>query len=92
MINQQDAEVIATEILRRPPADASRPWQLREFDQGWLIQEAPPPGEARRGGSRRVIERATGQVVRFPSSVPPGRITEEYSEVRDYGRVEPTER
>jgi hypothetical protein len=88
MITQEDAEGIATGILGRPAADADRPWSIREFDHGWLIREEPPAGEAVRGGARRVIERETGRVLLFPSSVPPVRILNEYAAIQDRGLVE----
>jgi hypothetical protein len=85
MITRQDAEGIAERILGRPATDDARPWELREFDHGWLIQEALPAGIRSRGAAHRVIERETGHVVQFPSSVPPVRIVEEYPAVRDRG-------
>jgi hypothetical protein len=88
MIDQQGAERIAGEVLGRPPTDAHRPWSLREFDSGWLIHEEIPHREDFRGAAVRVIERATGRVMRFPSSVPPGRIMKSYETVRARGRVE----
>jgi hypothetical protein len=85
MITKRDAEAIATGLLGRPPADADRPWGLEEFSDGWLIREEPPPGELYVGAASVVIERDTGGVRRFPSSVPPGRITADYPAVRARG-------
>jgi hypothetical protein len=42
----------------------------------------------RRPAAAVLIHRAAARVVRFPSSVPPGRILSEYAQVVDRGRVE----
>lgn len=89
MVTEQQAVTIATDVLGRSPDDADAPWELVAFDDGWLIKErAKPDSEPRRGAASRVIERETGQVVRFPSSVPPGRIVSEYPKVQARGRAE----
>ena len=85
MIEQSDAERIARELLGRPPSDPNEPWELVDFPAGWMIRESFPEGF--RGGAIRVIERSTGHVVRFPSSVPPPRrIIENYEAVVGRGR------
>jgi hypothetical protein len=88
MITQQQAESIAQGLLGRQAADADQPWGLLDFDHGWLIREEPPAGEELIGEAHRVIERETGRVVLFPSSVPPGRIMNDYSAIQDRGLVE----
>lgn len=85
MINRNTAESIAADLVGRPQNSTDQPWHLEEFSQGWLVRQQPPPGELLVGGANLVIERDTGQTRRFPSSVPPERITEEYPEVRDRG-------
>jgi hypothetical protein len=87
MITQAEAENIAATALGRPADDSGRPWHLQEFDQGWLIREESAAAGSFRGGGRRVIERETGSVLFFPSSVPPGRILREYANVRQWGVV-----
>jgi hypothetical protein len=88
VITREQAERIAAEILGTASDATDREWELVEFDSGWLIKEQVPGDEARRGGAARVVERASGRVVRFPSSVPPGRILSEYDSVADRGRIE----
>lgn len=90
MITRKEAEDIAIALLGRQPDDEQRPWELREFDQGWLIFEPPPPGEHWRGGAGRVIERESGQLVRFPSSISQTRIMAEYPRIRDRGHPAPS--
>lgn len=85
MISEKDAERIAIGILGRQPDDEIRPWGLREFEHGWLIVNLKPPAEPMRGGSTRAIERGTGQLISFPSSVSQQQILEEYPEVRRWG-------
>lgn len=85
MITRNDAEVIASSLLGRAPDDDQHPWQLREFADGWLIVEPPPPGENVRGGASRVIEREAGRLIRFPSSISRRHIVEDYPRVRDRG-------
>jgi hypothetical protein len=88
MITQQQAEGIAQDILRRSATDADQPWSLQSFDQGWLVREEPPAGEEIVGEGHYVIERDTGRVLLFASSVPPGRILTEYAAIQDLGLVE----
>lgn len=89
MVTEEQAVDIARRLLGRPPDDASGPWHLNEFDGGWLVSEQLASRQDQyRGAATRVVERDTGRVVRFPSSVPPGRILEDYSRVEHRGRVE----
>jgi hypothetical protein len=85
MITQQQAESIAAKVMSRV---RDRSWELVEFDAGWLIRDSALSDPNLVGVAVRVIERESGRVVRFPSSVPPGRILEEYAEVVGRGRVE----
>jgi hypothetical protein len=80
LITREQAEAIAAVLCGAPAEDAERGWELKEFDAGWLISEHA--GAGRRGGATRVIERDTGQVMRFPSGIPPTLILEEYAQVR----------
>jgi hypothetical protein len=84
MITQEQAEQIAGRITGRQ--DGS--WELVEFDAGWLIREHAAADPSLRGAAARVIERDSGRIVRFPSSVPPRRILTEYAQVVDRGWVE----
>lgn len=90
MITRQDAERIATDFLGNEATDARAPWDLVEFDQGWLIDRESLPGEPTRGGPSWVIERADGRLIVFSSGTPPERILHEYEDVRDDGSVEET--
>lgn len=88
MITVSDAESIGTALLGRSPSDGERPWTLVEFGDGWLIRESSVHGTDMRGGAARVIERGSGQVVRFPSGVPSRRILHDYKNVRTRGKIE----
>jgi hypothetical protein len=83
VITQDQAAAIAFHICGVPPTDPKRGWDLTEFDAGWLITERANP--ARRDGAARVIERESGRVVTFPSTVPPSRITADYQQVLPEG-------
>jgi len=83
-IDHNAAELIATALLGRTPKDAERPWQLVAFPRGWLIAE--DSADDARGAATHIIE-TTGKVVRFPSSVPPGRIMESYPALVSRGRM-----
>jgi hypothetical protein len=85
MITAEQAERIAGQVTGGQQ-DAG--WELEEFDAGWLIRENSADGEPRRGAAVRVIERESGRVMRFPSSVPPRRILTEYAQVVERGQAE----
>jgi hypothetical protein len=85
MITQEQAQGIATQIMSQMQ---DRSWELVEFDAGWLIRDSAASNPDMAGAAVRVIERESGRVVRFPSSVPPGRILREYAQVVERGRVE----
>jgi hypothetical protein len=76
MITRDQAELIAAQVCGAASDDVERGWELVEFDAGWLIDEHAKAG--RRGGATRVIERAAGRVMRFPSGVPPTLIMQDY--------------
>lgn len=88
MITREQAERIAGEIAGQASDSAARSWELLEFDAGWLMREGPATDTSLRGGAARVIERESGKVMRFPSSVPPGRILAEYAQVVGRGMVD----
>jgi len=88
MITREQAEEIASRVVRTKPEDSPGTWKLVEFDAGWLIEVPAMFDRSLRGGATCVIERATGRVMRFPSSVPPDRILSEYDDVVSDGRVE----
>ena len=83
MITSDDAQRIATQVIG--PADAAdgQGWHLEEFGAGWFVREDWMSGESVRGGSFCVVERATGRVLSFPSSISPARIMGEYDQVVD---------
>jgi hypothetical protein len=84
MITKEQAEQIASQVTGLE--DGS--WELVEFNDGWLIRENSASDRSVRGGATRVIERDSGRVVRFPSSIPPRRILNDYAQVVDRGRAE----
>ncbi len=83
MITQDQAAAIAFHVCGAPPGDPKRGWDLTEFDAGWLITERAKA--ARGDGGTRVIERDSGRVMSFPSSVPPSRIMADYQAVQADG-------
>jgi hypothetical protein len=86
MITRDEAERIAAEVIGFPSDDAAHGWDLEEFDEGCLINDRE--SDDYRGGASRVIERDSGKVMRFPSSVPPTRILGEYGKILGRGRPE----
>jgi hypothetical protein len=88
MITREQAEEIASLVVRKKPGDITKTWELVEFNAGWLIQVPTMFDRSLRGGVTRVIERADGRVMRFPSYVPPDRILNEYDDVVEDGFVE----
>jgi hypothetical protein len=83
MITSDEAERIATEVIGPSTAGDEQGWHLEEFDSGWLIREDWMTEKSVRGGSFCVVERATGRVLAFPSSISPTRIMPEYAQVVD---------
>jgi hypothetical protein len=83
VITSDEAQRIATEVIGRPTAADGQGWHLQEFDAGWLVREDWMSEESIRGGSFCVVDRATGRVLSFPSSISPTRIMTEYHQVVD---------
>jgi hypothetical protein len=77
------AERIATEVVGPATAADGQGWHLEEFDSGWFVREDWMSRKLVRGGSFCVVERATGRVLAFPSSISPTRIMTEYDQVVD---------
>jgi hypothetical protein len=87
VITQDQAAAIAFHVCGAPPGDPRRGWDLTEFDAGWLITSRA--AAARGDGATRVIERESGRVVSFPSSVAPTRIMADYPAVLGSGSALP---
>jgi hypothetical protein len=83
MITSDDAHRIATEAIGPATAADGQGWHLEEFASGWLVREDWMSEESVRGGSFCVVERATGRVLAFPTSISPTRIVTEYDQVVD---------
>ena len=81
MITSDDAERIATEVIGPAMAADGQGWHLEECDAGWFVREDWMSEKSVRGGSFCVVERATGRVLSFPSSISPTRIMTEYGQV-----------
>jgi hypothetical protein len=81
MITKAEAERIATEVVGPASAGDGRGWRLVEFDAGWLIRQDWLGDHSRRGGAPCVVERRSGRVMQFPSSVDLGSILTEYDQV-----------
>jgi hypothetical protein len=86
VITREQAQDIAGRVLHTQPGDSENGWELVEFDAGWLIREQA--ALSARGAATRIVERSTGRVMRFPSSVPSDRILTEYDDVISRGHVE----
>ena len=83
MITTDEAQRIATEFIGSPTAPDGEGWHLEEFDAGWLVREDWMSEQSVRGGSFCIVERATGRVLSFPTSISPTRIMTEYHQVVD---------
>ena len=83
MITSDEAERIATEVIGPATAADGQGWRLEEFGSGWFVREDWMSEGSVRGGSFCVVERATGRVLAFPSSISPARIMTEYDQVVD---------
>jgi hypothetical protein len=83
VITSDEAKRIAAEVIGPPTAADGQGWHLEEFDAGWLVREDWMAEESVRGGSFCVVERDTGRVLSFPSSISPTRIMTEYHQVID---------
>lgn len=56
-------------------------FQLIEFPEGWRV--VIPRTERRLGATTFAVERSTGALLGFPSSVPPSCVNEEFDELRN---------
>ena len=83
MITTEQAQRIATEVIGPATAGDGQGWHLEEFGAGWLVREDWMSEGPVRGGSFCVVERATGRVMAFPTSISPDRIMTEYDQVVD---------
>lgn len=87
MITQDDAAQIAERVAGAPADDPVNGWELKEFEEGWLIIEK---AMARiMGAGSHVVERESGRVMCFPSRIAPGWIMEEYAEALAEGFEDP---
>jgi hypothetical protein len=86
MITRERAEDIARRVVGAEPDDYIKGWELMEFDAGWVIREAAD--SSFHGAAIRVVERATGRVMRFPPSVAPIRVLRYYDSVVSRGYAE----
>jgi hypothetical protein len=83
MITKAEAEQIATGVIGPATAGDGYGWRLVEFDAGWLIwmNWMDNNDGSRRGGSANVVERESGRVMGFMSSVSVDSILTEYDRV-----------
>jgi len=87
MITIDEAQRIASEVIGPATAGDGQGWHLEEFGAGWLVREDWMSEGPVRGGSFCVVERATGRVMAFPTSISPDRIMTEYDQVVDRASV-----
>jgi hypothetical protein len=87
VITRDQAERIAAEVVGSPP-DGNPGWELVEFDSGWLVRMKYPEDTQVRGDVARVVERDSGRVMRFPSSVSPEFLLTDYEYFLKRGKVE----
>lgn len=87
MITQDEAEQIAERVMRASTTEWDDGWELKEFEEGWLIIKKTTVRLM--GAPCHVVERDSGRVVTFPSVIAPGRILTEYAEVAAKGFEEP---
>ena len=85
MITRAEAEQIAAEVAGPAPEGNTPGWTLVEFPAGWLIRPASLDNPGLRGAGVQVIERDSGRVMRFPSSISPDRILTHYDQVAHRG-------
>jgi len=87
VIDADKARTIASALLGRPENDPDGPWRLREFREGWIINENGYRGDTFVGSLGRVIERASGRILSFPSRIPTDRIMNEYDAIVGTAKV-----
>lgn len=78
MITPDEAASIAERVVGAPADDPGNGWTLEEFQDGWLIYEKAAIGLM--GPATRVVEKSSGRVISFPSSVSLRRIRTHYAE------------
>ena len=88
MITREQAEHAASNRFGPSQEGERRNWELIEFSAGWLVLRNVAVDAGRRGAAMHVIERDSGTVMVFPSSVPPQRILDDYSAVLGSGHTE----
>jgi hypothetical protein len=79
MIQEADARAAVRGYL------GSDEFELDEFPEGWRVIR--PIREGYRGAVTIAVERSSGTLLRFPSSIPPDRVSEEFAAVRADGRA-----
>jgi hypothetical protein len=60
-------------------------WHLAEFPAGWTVVR--DQSEGLMGAATIAVEKATGLVLSFPSSVPPLMVRTQWERVRSRGKV-----
>jgi hypothetical protein len=75
MIDETTARELVVDHLGR------QEFEMHERPYGWRIEE-PDPAEPTRGGGTLVVERSTGKLLQFTSSIAPMVIDEAFDEVR----------
>jgi hypothetical protein len=88
MITREQAESAVSNRFGPSQEDEQRNWELIEFSAGWLVLRNVAVDASRRGAAVHVIERESGRLMVFPSSVPPQRILDDYSAVLGSGHAE----
>ena len=88
MITREQAESAVSNRFGPSQEDEQRNWELIEFSAGWLVLRNVAVDAGRRGAAMHVIERESGRLIAFPSSVPPQRILDDYSAVLGSGQAE----
>jgi len=84
-MNIEDASKIVGNYLGAMNGDSSTEWHLEEFDGGWIVVR-DGSAVAMMGEPRLVVERATGSLKWFPSSVPPALVRSQWQRVRAQAR------
>jgi hypothetical protein len=60
-------------------------FELEEFPEGWRVIRAIPKDMM--GTGTYAVERSTGNLLAFSSSVPPRRVSQDFEQVRDFAYV-----
>ena len=83
MLSKQEAEELVSKFLGEQEVNNNLSWKLLNFEAGWLVLQEE--GDRQRGAGTLVVERESGRLLLFPSSVPVDRITSQYSVVAHRG-------